>query len=376
MGDAIQLQVGQIAQPPTSTDLSPHEDSLLNTHPYPIVPRRLCAAVVRSMLIQIVRSYARSRSATMACFCIALSGIFGLSGCVGPLNQRLVYEAKGIQVGIEADHTVDLRATPPVLNSHPAKITTEEVRTLLGSLEVSGWTGIIVGIFETPQPKPVFGGAALANLAEQFAKAFSEATPADRVYFSLQNPTARYETDRTAGSMFIRDGYLHFILWDHYGFEKADPGGGERRDPRDTKGMRLWVTRPAQSASVPEDKEPHWSSFEKVHISLNVREVLTALRGTHGVTKPPAASPAPAAAVSASPIKDATAPAPGNHDTVQQQIQELGNANQQLRTQSEQQTKELEQLKEELRRIREDMKSAKDSKSTLERTPSRKKPAP
>lgn len=104
------------------------------------------------MLIQMVRSYARTRSATMAYFCIVLSGFFALPGCVGPLNQRPIYEAKGIQVGIEADHTVDLRATPPVLNSHPAKITTEEIQTLLGSLEVSGWTGIIVGIFETRNP--------------------------------------------------------------------------------------------------------------------------------------------------------------------------------------------------------------------------------
>ncbi|MFO0768284.1 MAG: hypothetical protein U0231_16200 [Nitrospiraceae bacterium] len=36
--------------------------------------------------------------------------------------------------------------------------------------------------------------------------------------------------------MFIRDGVLHFILVDHYIFQQADPGGGERRDPRDTKG--------------------------------------------------------------------------------------------------------------------------------------------
>jgi hypothetical protein len=328
-----------------------------------------------SVLIQIVRSLAHARSATRPFSWIVLAGFFALSGCVAPLNQRLVYEAKGIQVGVESDHTIDRRATPPVLNSHPAKLTAEEVRTLLGSLEVSGWTGIIVGIFETPRPKAVFGGGELANLAGQFAKAFSEATPEERVYFSLQNPAARYETDRTAGSMFIRDGYLHFILWDHYGFEKADPGGGEQRDPRDTKGMRLWVTRPAHSASVPDNKEPRWSSFDKVHVSLNVREVLTALAGNQGVAKPQAAMTPPATALSPSPVKDAAAPAPDNHDTLQQQVQELGNANQQLRTQFEQQTTELDKLKEELRRLREDMKSAKGSKSTLDRKPSRKQPA-
>lgn len=310
----------------------------------------------------------------MALSLIMLSGLCLLAGCAAPLNQRLVYEAKGVQVGVESDHTIDRRAVPPVLNSHPAQITAEDMRTVLGALEVSGWTGIIVGIFETPHPKPVFGGVELTILGEQFSKAFSEATPGEQVYFSLQNPTARYETDRTAGSMFIRDGYLHFILSDHYGFQKADPGGGEQRDPRDTKGMTLWVARPAQAASVPEDKEPRWGSFDKVHVSLNVREVLAALGGNQGGTKQQPAIPPPAAGLPPSPMKEVATPAPSKNDTLQQQVQELGNANQQLRTQFEQQTTELDKLKEELRRLREDMKSTKGSKPALDRKPSRKQP--
>lgn len=304
--------------------------------------------------------------------CLAWSCFVGLSGCVGPLNQRTLYEAKGTQIGVESDHTIDEQAVPPALNSHPAEMTADQMRTLLGSLEVSGWSGIIIGIFETPHPKPVFTGTELMNLAEPFAKAFREAGPRERVFFSLQNPNAGYETDRTAGSLFVRDGYLHVILHDHYGFQKADPGGGEQRDPRDMKGMKLWAMRPAQPASVPEDKEPRWSPFDKVHLSLNVRDVLAAFGGNRGPAKQQPAAAQPATVQPPSPAKEATVPAPSPNTDLQQQVQDLGNANQQLRMQFDQQTAELDKLKEELRRLRDDMKATKGSKSSLDRKPSRK----
>jgi hypothetical protein len=305
--------------------------------------------------------------------CLAWYCFVGLSGCVGPLNQRAVYEAKGTQIGVESDHTIDEHAIPPTLNSHPAQITADHMRTLLGSLEVSGWSGIIVGIFETPHPKPVFTGTELMNLAEPFSKAFREAGPRERVFFSLQNPNAGYETDRTAGSLFIRDGYLHVILHDHYGFQKADPGGGEQRDPRDMKGMKLWAMRPAQPASVPEDKEPRWSPFDKVHLSLNVRDVLTAFGGNRGPAKPQPAAAEPATVKPPLPVKEVTAPIPSPPTDLQQQVQDLDEANRRLRMQVEQQTTELDKLKEDLKRLRDDVKSAgKSSKPPPDKKPPRK----
>jgi hypothetical protein len=306
----------------------------------------------------------------------ALCVVLGLTGCVVPLNQRVIHESKGVQIGVEADLSTDDRAAPPILNRHPAQLTTEEIQVLLGSLEVSGWSGIIVGIFETPVPKPVFSGSELMNLSDSFSRAFHEATPRERIFFSLQNPNARYETDRTAGSLFLRDEFLHVILTDHYGFLKADPGGGERRDPRDTKGMKLWVRRPAEAAVVPEDKEPSWSPFEKVHLSLNVRDVLIALEKSAGVppkpvvTKPTPAPSSPQAGDSAAPISDQ------NKDKdLRRQVRELEDSNQTLRSQIENQSTELDKLKEELQRLRDDMKASKPSKSPTERKTPRKPPS-
>jgi len=328
--------------------------------PIPVRNNRRCHLALRTMF---------------ALLCIGYASGAGLSGCVGPLNQRVMYESKGTLVGFESDHTIDDKAVPPALNSHPAQFTAEELRTLLGSLEVSGWSGIIIGVFETPHAKPVFTGTELMSLADTFAKAFQEVGPRERVFFSLQNPNARYETDRTAGSLFLRDGYLHIILQDHYSYLKADPGGGEQRDPRDTKGMKLWTVRPAQPATVPEEKEPRWSAFDKVHISLLVRDVLAAFKGNPAPIQPQTA-PVQADADQRSPSAKTTETPPSNREKdLTQQVQDLDSSNQQLRMQVEQQTKELDTLKEDLRRLRDDLKAQKNAKPSLDRKPSRKPPS-
>ena len=304
--------------------------------------------------------------------CIGYSSVSGLVGCIGPLNQRVIYESKGSQVGLESDHTIDDKTVPPSLNSHPAQFTTEELQTLLGSLEVSGWSGIIIGVFETPHAKPVFTGSELTTLTDIFVKAFREAGPRDRIFFSLQNPNARYDSDRTAGNLFFRDGYLHVILRDHYSYLKADPGGGEQRDPRDTKGMRLWTMRPAVPATVPEEKEPRWSAFDKVHISLQVRDVLAAFKGKPAAPIPPQTDPVQATTQRASSAKPTVTSPLNSEKELTQQVQDLGSSNQQLRNQVEQQTKELDALKEDLRRLRDDLKAQKNTKPSVERKPSRK----
>src|SRR5262249_31596018 len=208
---------------------------------------------------------------SLAC---AILWLLLLPACGVLSQERILYQASGIQVGIVTDLSTNEDATSPVKNKHPVALTPQEIRSLLGSLEVSGWSGTIVGLFSAPKPKMLFTWAELVELAEPLAKAFHEATPRERIFFSVQNPNAPYDPDRTSGSLFFRDDYLHVVLTDHYDLLQADPGGGEKQDPRDTKGMKLWVVAPTQAATVPENKEPHWTAFEKVHISINPREIL------------------------------------------------------------------------------------------------------
>ena len=298
---------------------------------------------------------------TAAGFLFGLSCLLVLTACGLTSHQRILYDEGGIQVGIITDLSTNEHGSPPVRNRHPAALTPQEIRSLLGSLEVSGWSGIIVGLFIRPQPKPVFTEAEIVLLAEPLAAAFHEATPGERVFFALQNLAASYQTDRTAGSLFFRDDYLHVILTDHYAFLKADPGGGEVRDPRDTKGMKLWVVAPAQAARVPDEKEPHWNAFEKVHISLKPAEVLAAQKTFPAATDSSRQGAIPAAGQPA--LKTDTAPTNATES-----------AND-MRAQLKEQSGMIEKLKTELEQLRNEINTG-TSKSSSGPQPPRKQTAP
>jgi hypothetical protein len=301
----------------------------------------------------------RVRSA--AGFIFGLFCLLALTACGLISQQRVVYDAGGIQVGIITDLSTNEHGSPPVRNRHPADLTSQEIRSLLGSLEVSGWSGIIIGLFSQPQPKPVFTEAELVLLAEPLAAAFRKATPGERVFFVIQNLNASYDTDRTSGSLFFRDEYLHVILSDHYAFLKADTGGGEKRDPRDTKGMKLWVAGPARAASVPDEKEPHWNSFEKVHISLKPAEVLAAQKTSPTVTDSSRQVALPAAG---QPALKGDAAATNATESVND-----------MRAQLKEQSGMIEKLKAELEQLRNEIKAG-ASKPSSGPQPPRKQTTP
>ncbi|MFO0729897.1 MAG: hypothetical protein U0361_02680 [Nitrospiraceae bacterium] len=131
-----------------------------------------------------------------------------------PLIQQVTHETKGVQLGVESDlSTTETAVHRPGMPS--CKLTAEEVRTLLGAIEVSGWSGIVVGVFDNPRPVPVFAGSELTALAEPFARALREAGPKEQVFFSLQNPSARYRYGPRP-RRHVHPRRVRFILVDHY----------------------------------------------------------------------------------------------------------------------------------------------------------------
>ncbi len=299
-----------------------------------------------------------------------------LTACGLTSQQRVLYESAGIQVGIISDLSTDEHGSPPVRNRHPADLTPREFRSLLGSLEVSGWSGMVMGVFSTPLPRPVFTEAEMILLADPLVAAFHQATPHERVFFSIQNPNTPYETDRTSGSIFFRDDYLHVILTDHYAFLKADTGGDETRDPRDTKGMKLWVVGPAQASTVPHEKEPHWNAYESIHISLKPVEVLTAWRAPSAATdSSPRQVAVPAAGQPAVKADTMVPNATESVNDLRLQIRELTNANLDLRAQLKEQLDTMEKLKGELEQLRNAIKTG-NSNPPSGRKPSAKRPTP
>jgi hypothetical protein len=295
-----------------------------------------------------------------------------LSSCSGFITEQVVYDQKGYRVGVEIDPTIK-RSHEPAQNDHPAKFTAEELQSLLGMVEVSGWSGTLVGILAPPRPVPLFKEEELREVSQHLAVAFRGAGPTERVFFSLVNRQAPYRDDRTAGALFLRGPYLHIVVTDHISILTADTGGGEEKDIRDTKGMKLWVVHPAKAAVVPDAEEPRWAPFETTHISINTREIL-ALRD--------ARPPAPAKRTAAVPLIKAprqssgkegqtSSPAAPSPEDLQLQIRELTNSNLELRERIDEQTKRMKELTEEMERLYQELE-----KSKTKRPPARRAPSP
>ena len=294
--------------------------------------------------------------------------ILGLTACAGMTGERVLYDQQGIQVAIQPDPTVG-RSSPPALNSHPATVTTNEVRLLLGSLQVSGWSGTLMGLVQNPQPIPLLNRNELNRVVEPLATALQQAGPTERVSFLLEDTARPYSPDRTAGLLFIRGPYLHVVMTDHSAFTQADTAGGEEKDPRDNKGMKLWVAPPVQAAAVPASEEPRWAPFETVHISLRLSDITTFMparplsRADRQPLQPQASLPD-----QLSPQASPTIP-PSTADNQQLQLRELSRSNLDLRDRLDEQAKQMKDLKEELLRLQQELEKAKPKGRTPRKSP-------
>lgn len=308
-------------------------------------------------------------AAVRGLFLVWLVWTLGACGLIS--RERVLFDQQGIQIGTESDPSVR-RSQKPVSNSHPAQVSPAEIRTLLASLLVSGWSGTLVGIIENPRPIPVFSEIELQRISGPVAAALQQAGPDERVFFSLPNPRATYSAERTAGALFLRGRYLHIVLTDHSAFTRADTAGGEEKDMRDTKGMKLWLAGPAMYATVSDVEEPRWAPFEKVHLSINVKEVL-ALRGKEAkpaVSTAEAGPPSQAKSAAASADEGVALMQPsGSVEELRLQIRELTTSNLELRDRLADQHNQMQQLKDDLTRLQRELE-----KSRAKAQPSRKTP--
>lgn len=280
---------------------------------------------------------------------LALLAVVNLSACSFFSQGRAVYDREGIQIGLEPDPSIHHNGQTG-LNNHPIELTPKDLTSLLQFIQISGYSGTIVGLMTRQQPVSLFTPRELSVISEHLAAAFREAKPTERVYFSLPKPDVAYSEDRTAGALFFRGSYLHIVVTDHSSFIRTDTGGGEYRDIRDTKGMKLSMAGPIQAAMVSDLEEPQWAHFERVHISLPVREVLARrdLTPASRISEGGTGSFAPKS-VSTPPerLHGRTSP-----EELQLQIQELSDTNQELRGRLDEQNKRMQQLQEQVQQLR------------------------
>jgi hypothetical protein len=244
---------------------------------------------------------------------------------------------------LEADPSVR-PSSQTGLNNHPIDLKPKDLEALLHLIQVSGYSGTIVGLMTKPQPVPLFTPLELSTISAHLATAFQEAKLTERVSFSLPKSDVTYSEDRTVGSLFFRGPYLHVIVTDHSSIIRTDTGGGDHKDLRDTKGMKLWLSGPTQAAVVPDLEEPRWAHFERVHISLAVKEVLA-----HKDYIPVA----PTSFVgTGSPESRRGGVSP---EDMQLQIRELSGSNQELRGRLDEQNTRVQQLQEQLEQLRREL---------------------
>ena len=291
------------------------------------------------------------------------SSVLTLVACSGLSTEQMVYDQQGYRVGIELDPSIK-RSHEPVQNDHPVKFSPEELQFLLGMIEVSGWSGTLVGVFAPPRPVPLMKEEELREVSPHLATAFRGAGPTERVFFSLANRQAPYREDRTAGALFVRGPYMHIVATDHASILAADTAGGDVKDIRDTKGMKLWVVHPAKAAVLPDFEEPRWAPFETIHISVNTREIL-ALREARPSTTAGRATVAPVIKVPPQPAGkegQASSPMTPSPEDLQLQIKELTSSNLDLRKKIEEQTKQMKELADEMERLHQELEKAKSKR--------------
>ena len=133
-------------------------------------------------------------------YCFALSlALAGVSGCSLMPNHRVTYNQDDAQVGIEDDPTISAKQ-PDVRNAQPADLTVEQLGSLLSVIQVSGWSGTLMGIFVSPPPIPLLSKEELQKYGSPVADALKAAGPTERVFFSFPKPGGNYSEDRTAGA--------------------------------------------------------------------------------------------------------------------------------------------------------------------------------
>jgi hypothetical protein len=300
----------------------------------------------------------------MALFTTVLRSLIGtilvinLTGCVSLHPQRVLYDETGIQIGLEPDRA--LSRTSPA-NSHPVLFTSEQMRQLLGALQISGYSGTLVGLVVDPPSRPIFSSEELDLISAPIANAFQQASPHDRVFFSIPNLQARYHRERTEGEVFVRTPYFFVVLEDHSAFTGTDTGGGDdERDPRDHKGMQLSVAPPVQAVTATIENSPHWGPYEQVHLAINFKQAEAALAAARQIRTGTSTSQIQRTAQSAPASEPSRTSAPADTiDDLRLQVRELTNANQDLRKKLAEQTTEMERLKETLTRIQQDLDQSK-----------------
>jgi hypothetical protein len=154
----------------------------------------------------------RSLPAVSLGWMVILTGTLATSsilwGCAG--------KSPGVASTVSEDglNTVHLEANrDKQSNTHPVKLTPQEIGTLLRGVRAWEQRNFIHRLFVGPAPKTrAFRDDEIEFLAPALSKALAQAAPDQRVYFRISHADPQGAEETTSGWIFLRDPKLHLVL--------------------------------------------------------------------------------------------------------------------------------------------------------------------
>ncbi len=183
---------------------------------------------------------------------LAVIAVVIATGCAAQATAppKTIYQSGLNQVRIEQDPA-------STTNTHPASLTATEVGTLLRGVRI--WERrnplhrLLVGQADKTR---AFRDGEIAVLAPALAKALSQASPADRVYYHLGHATEHGEEETSTGWLSVQDATLHLALREAH--DRHGPGPDISKYDR-------------QMPNVPERSPAFDATFEPEEFLVNVR---------------------------------------------------------------------------------------------------------
>ena len=136
-----------------------------------------------------------------------------ISGCVtsSPV-PRVIHDADELLVRLDPSKTC-ASGTEGAPFSHPIQLSSQQVRTLLGSLLAREKVGLLSSFVHASGTPRLFDDANLDQLIPPIQHAFAQASPEESVVFLLTTPAAEARSTVTSGALSIRGEVLSVALF-------------------------------------------------------------------------------------------------------------------------------------------------------------------
>ena len=251
-------------------------------------------------------------------------------------------------------------AAAPTTDTDARNVTADQLAVILKGFKASKRTGILQSLLTQSPHEPVFRADELPRVATALRSGFRTALPGDRVAFQLARTGGMEGREETSGAVYWRGPLLHMTLTKFRSPDQVSYGSPE-------EGFDLSY-EPADAVVQPQrESERRWLGGRPAEVVINVQR----FKEPPVVAVPEAApgrkteSPAPssgkttdvAGALQTVPTPAppaAPAPRPDLVESLQRQIKELTDSNQELRAKLQElrnlrnQREELDQLRREL----------------------------